>query len=80
MARRRFRADRICSSENYKKSRETGRDFLKRFHENYKEEVEQISRTTKVVTKYYVKCFGKLVELSKSEAERLERTMKIIKR
>lgn len=80
MARQRFKLNRICSSENYEKSQEIRRDFIRRFHSENVGEIHRISSTIVVKTRYFVQCFGKLIEVSEERALRLEKTMKIIRK
>lgn len=80
MARQRFKLNRVCSSENYERSQEIRRDFIRRFHSENVEEIHKISSTIIIRKRYYVSCFGKLIEVSEERALRLEKTMKIIKK
>lgn len=67
--RRRFKINRICSSENYVLSKRT----YQKYSCESSEDTTVIVRQTVVVTpKYYVKCFGKLVEITKDEASRMQ--------
>lgn len=66
--RKRFKTTRICSSDNYKLS--------KKIHDKYvimHSTIEYVA-----VHRYYIECFGKLVEIEKTEAMRLCQTVKVI--
>lgn len=66
--RKRFKLCRICSSENYVLSRQIRRRYICEWHALHSEEVRIISESIVVRPRYYVKCFGKLMELTEAEA------------
>lgn len=71
--RRHFNPQRVCSSDNYKLSIKA--------HQNYEKRtaiVEAKKSTVEVFTKYYIKVFGELVEITKEEAIRLKKSLTII--
>lgn len=75
--RRRFRVSRICSSDNYGLSKKLHKQYIVNFHEENIVEIERVIQVTRK-THYYVECFGKIIEISKTEALKLQSTMKII--
>ena len=87
MKLKRPRINRICSSKDYKHSREQYKEYL---HINHERNVEIIQKITSeiVITpksiditihkKPYVKCFGKLMPITIEDAERLSKTPDIV--
>lgn len=71
--RKRFKAERICSSDNYELSKKARRNYLKRT----KEITSTIFQYQKE-TKYYINCFGELVEITREEALSIKETVKVI--
>lgn len=67
--RNRFKTSRICSSDNYELSKKLSKQqvFI-----TVKQELKIVSR------KYYVKCFGKLIEISREEAIHIYKSVNII--
>lgn len=78
MSRKRFNPNRLCSSENYGISCKIHREFIQRFHNEHIAEIHEISTQIKVHKKYFVQCFGKLIEVSEVEVKELEQFAKII--
>ena len=78
--RRRFKLNRICSSENYILSRQIYRRYICEWHATHSEEVYTISESIVVRQKYYVMCFGKLMEITETEAIRLQSCMTVIRK
>lgn len=78
--RKRFKQNRICSSDNYFLSRQIYRNYLRRWHAEHSNEILVITQNIAVHQKCYVKCFGKLVEISENDAIRLETCMTIIRK
>lgn len=78
--REHFREDRICSSKNYELSRKIHASYLKREHEKNKQEVLRITQTTKIRTRYFIRVFGKEMEVSEERALILEQDMTVIRR
>lgn len=74
--RKRFNPNTICSSSNYEQSKKVHKRFIARVHEENIEVISTIKVTTR--NRYYVRCFGKLVEITKEEAVELKRTFDII--
>lgn len=71
--RRHFNPQRVCSSDNYKLSVKAHQNYEKR----QKTTIVQES-AIEVFTKYYIKVFGELVEITKEEAVRLRKSITII--
>lgn len=71
--RKRFKAERICSSDNYELSKKAHRNYLKRT----KEITSTIFQYQKE-TKYYINCFGELIEITREEALSIKETVKVI--
>lgn len=66
MVRKRFNRNIIASSDSYKKRSHD--NFIKEQHEKNKDMIAEISVNIKVAPKYYIKCFGKLIQITKEEA------------
>lgn len=66
MARKRFSRNIIASSDSYKKRSHDS--FIKEQHEKNKDMIAKISISIKVAPKYYIKCFGKLIQITEEEA------------
>lgn len=77
--RKHFNPNRLCSSEGYETSRKVHREFIRRQHEENVSEIKEIIEST-TVQHCYVKCFGKLVEITETEALRIEQSIKIIRK
>lgn len=77
--RKRFNRACICSSENYEKSKKAHREFLFEKHNKNITEITEIVTTFKITKRYYVKCFGKLIEVTEREALMLGSELIIIK-
>lgn len=80
MARQRFKLSRICSSDRYALSKKIHREYIERIHVENASEVQRISSTTKVKEKCFVKCFGKVIEVSGIEAAAITGSMAIIRK
>ncbi len=78
--RRRFKQCRICSSESYILSRQIHRRYIREWHANHSEEIRIISERIVVKQRYYVMCFGNLVEITETEAIRMQSCMTIIRK
>lgn len=78
--RRKFNPAQVCSSENYEESKQAHREFIRRFHSENIEEIQHISESIVISQKCYVKCFGRLIEITEIEATRIEETIKIIRK
>lgn len=78
--RKRFKPDRICSSDNYLLSRQIYRNYIRRWHAEHSDEILVITQSISIRQKYYVKCFGKLIEISEDDAICLETCMTIIRK
>lgn len=76
--RNRFKVCRLCSSENYELSKEFHREYLKQEHDNNIAIVQEISRTTIIKKKAFVKCWDKEIEISEEKALLIQETCKII--
>lgn len=66
MTRKRFSRNIIASSDSYKKRSHDS--FIKEQHEKNKDMIAEISVSIKVAPKYYIKCFGKLIQITEEEA------------
>lgn len=75
--RKRFKTNRLCSSDNYSLSRKLHREFLKDEHNNNAVVIEQIV-TKHCIKKAYVKCFGELVPITLDEARNIETIATVI--
>lgn len=78
--RKRFKQCRICSSESYILSRQIHRRYIREWHANHSEEIRIISERIVVKQRYYVMCFGNLVEITETEAIRMQSCMTIIRK
>lgn len=78
MSRKRFNPNRLYSSETYTISCRIHREFIQRFHHEHVTEIHQISSEIKVRSKFYVSCFGRLVEVTEAEANELKSVVNII--
>lgn len=63
--RKRFNAQRICSSESYESSIRAHHNDLARNHNC--QTIIEISKTIVVKKRYYTKVFGKIVNINESE-------------
>lgn len=71
--RKRFKVDRVCSSENYTLSRKYHVEFLEKEHKTNSvilQKYQEVRITNKGIP--YVKCFGKLIQITAEEAETLK--------
>lgn len=66
MTRKRFSRNIIASSDSYKKRSHD--NYIKEQHEQNKDIISEISVSIKVAPKYYIKCFGKLIQITEEEA------------
>lgn len=85
MKRKRKKQGAICSSTNYRQSRQEYREYLRRWHNEHVEEIERISASIEVTTsikvtykKAYIRVFGELIPITIEEAEILKETTVII--
>lgn len=65
--RKRFKIDRIASSDNYELSRKVHRQYLENFHKSNIEVIEQMTSSLVIKKQKYVVVFGKLVPVSEEE-------------
>lgn len=63
--RKRFKASRIASSDNYELSRRIHSQYLKRWHNANIEVITEISLVIK--EQKYIRVFGKLIPISEEE-------------
>lgn len=75
--RKRINYAAVCSSDNYKRSRELHNDYIRKVHEQNKEMVIEISKEIKTTLHAYVMCFGKRMEITLEEAQRLSTQIKV---
>lgn len=75
--RKRINYAAVCSSDNYKRSRELHNDYIRKIHEQNKEVVIEISREIKTTLHAYVMCFGRRVDITLEEAQRLSTQIKV---
>ena len=66
--RKRFKRERLCSSENYKESRNYRKEYIKEQHPKNILEVETIIEKTVLIKHPYVNCFGVLMPITVEEA------------
>lgn len=78
--RKRINPNAICSSDNYEESRKIHRKYVERYCKEHQEEFIRLTQEIKIETKYYASCFGRLIEVTKSEALKIEKSIKVIKR
>ena len=77
--RKRFKVDRVCSSDNYILSRKYHVEFLEKEHKTNSvilQKYQEVRITNKGVP--HVKCFGKLMRITLKEAESLKGIATII--
>lgn len=73
--RKRINRNSLCSSENYEVSRKIHIEYVREFHEEHIVEIEKYILEEK---RYYVSVFGKLVEISETEALRIKDSVRIV--
>lgn len=73
--RKRINRNSLCSSENYEVSRKLHIEYVREFHEEHIVEIEKYILEEK---RYYVSVFGKLVEISETEALRIKDSVRIV--
>lgn len=78
--RQRFKTTRICSSENPGQTMRYHRKHLENWHSTHSSEVEAISQSIPIKQRFFMQCFGKLIEISESEALCIESYTTIIRR
>lgn len=85
MKRKRKKQGAICSSTNYRQSRQQYYDYLRRWHNEHVEEIERISASIEVTTsikviykRAFIRVFGELIPITIEEAEILKETTVII--
>lgn len=76
--RNKINPNAVCSSKNYVKSKKVHREYIRRFHRENTLEIEKITESIVVSKKYYVSCFGRLVEISEQEARKVRKSIKVI--
>lgn len=69
--RKRINYAAVCSSDNYKRSRELHNNYIRKIHEQNKEIVFEISKEIKTTLHAYVMCFGRRIEITLEEAQKL---------
>jgi hypothetical protein len=75
--RKRINPAAVCSSDNYKRSRELHNDYIRKIHEQNKEIVIEISKEVKTTLHAYVMCFGKRIEITLEEAQEIKQSTKV---
>lgn len=75
--RKRINYAAVCSSDNYKRSRDLHNDYIRKIHEQNKEVVIEISKEIKTTLHAYVMCFGRRVDITLEEAQRLSTQIKV---
>lgn len=78
MARKRINLNAVCSSENYKSSKKLHNDYVKEWHNQHIEEIKVITENIVARKRYFVSVFGELVEITETEAYRIEKSVKVI--
>lgn len=76
-SRRRINIAAICSSDNYQKSRVLHQEWIRKQHDQNKEVIVQITSEIQVRTHAYIMCFGKRMEITLEEAQKLSTQIKI---
>lgn len=71
--RQRINRQRFCSSDNYEVSRKIHIEYIREFHKEHIVEIEKY-----ILKRYYVSVFGKLVEISETEALRIKDSVRIV--
>lgn len=64
--RKRFKASRIASSDNYELSRRIHSQYLKRWHNANIEVITEVT-TSLVIKQKYIRVFGELIPISEEE-------------
>ena len=77
--RKRFKENRIASSDNYELSRKVYVSYLKRYHIKNMEIITKISSSVSVKSEKYIRVFGELVPISESEL-RVHNTLIIVEK
>ena len=72
MCREHFKVNRICSSKNYKESKEYHKKYIREQHSLNISIVETITTEIGLIKHPYVKCFGKLMPITAKEAATLK--------
>lgn len=75
--RKRFKSERLCSSDNYKSSKKAHIEFIHRWHNDNTIEIARITSIVPV-ERVYVKCFGRLIEITPEEALKINSSIEII--
>lgn len=73
--RPRININMVCSSSNYELTRQIHIYHLNKEHNNRMKEIAKITTTIKIP---YVKVFGKLIQITKEEANKLNKDVVII--
>lgn len=83
MARKRFNANRICSSDNYEQSRKVHFRTLEENHRNNESLFKSINISIKIDIKViqapYVMVFGQLISITREEAVKIAKELVIYK-
>ena len=67
LARKRFKAARIASSDNYELSRRIHSQYLKRWHNANIEVITEITTSLVIKEQKYIRVFGELIPISEEE-------------
>lgn len=65
--RKRFKASRIASSDNYELSRRIHSQYLKRWHNANIEVIAEITASLVIKEQKYIRVFGELIPISEEE-------------
>lgn len=65
--RKRFKAARIASSDNYELSRRIHSQYLKRWHNANIEVITEITASLVIKEQKYIRVFGELIPISEEE-------------
>lgn len=76
-SRHRMNSAAICSSYNYPKSRILHQEWIRKQHDQNKEVIIQITSEIQVKTHAYIMCFGKRMEITMEEAQKLSTQIKV---
>ena len=75
--RKRINNAAICNSDNYQRSRELHQDYIRKMHEQNKEIIIEVSREIKTTLHAYVMCFGRRIEITLEEAQKINQSIKV---
>lgn len=76
--KKRFKENRLCSSDNYELSRRVHKCFIIREHRRNISEIEIITKIIPTTKRAFVKCFEELIPITLEEANRIQTTINII--